>query len=276
MHISITAAERTAERMSADKLTQAAEAIRQNGYVIIEDIIDHDHLDILCQKMTEDTHQIVAAQEQGESVSGWKKGHLQQRPPPNLPYIFRDIVANPLAIQVTQEVLGEGLFNSFYSGNTNLPGSEEQPLHRDTYPLWPGWDQAHPASTLVVNISPIEVHEHNGSTEIWPGSHRVTGELTDALIEKQRTHTPPLRVDAKKGSVVIRDIRLWHRGVPNESDNIRHMIAMVHQISWFRRMHTLPFQRGCEQEFASDHLDANAEFVEGPVEYLFGPFINHS
>ncbi len=54
------------------------------------------------------------------------------------------------------------------------------------------------------------------------------------------------------------------------------MIAMVHQVRWFRKAQTLQFQKGCEAEFANDDLDHNAEFIDGPVEYLFSPHLNHS
>jgi hypothetical protein len=276
MNIVPSAAERAAGCLSGAKVAAAAAAVCEQGFVVLEDVVGHDSLDALSEKLIEDTKALVRARDSGRKVSGWMRGHLQQRPPPAAPYIFPDIVANPYAVQVTHAVLGDGLFNTFYSGNTNLPGSEEQPLHRDAALLWPAWETAHPPATLVVNISPISVDEATGSTEIWPASHLVTGELTEALIESRRQQRPPVRVRAPRGSVVIRDIRLWHRGVPNESDQIRHMIAMVHQIHWFRRAQRLRFERGCEAAFDSQHLDANADFVDGPEEYLFGPHPPHS
>jgi len=274
--IALSAAERAAERLSDEHAQRAIAAVREAGVVVLKDAVDEAALDALHERLLTDTHALVAARDRGDSIPGWKRGHLQQKPPHHPPYIFRDVVANPFAIQVTHGVLGDGLFNSFYSGNTNLPGSEAQPLHRDAQPLWPGGDGDHPATTLVVNISPIDVHPDNGSTEIWPGSHRVGGELTEALISARRAVAPPVRVQAPKGSVVVRDIRLWHRGVPNVSDQIRHMIALVHQVRWFHRTHTLRFQTGCEAEFHSEYLDPNAEFVDAPPDYLFGPHPNHS
>mgnify|MGYP001177670828 FL=1 len=276
MHIAISTAERAVERLTDQHVQQAAQTLAKEGFVVLNQAVAHSHLDILHEQMLIDTHTLVGARDRGEEISGWKYGHLQQKPPHQKPYIFRDIVANPFAVQVTRSVLGEGLFNAFYSGNTNLPGSEDQPLHRDALPLWPNWNTPHPATTLVVNISPIDINPHNGSTEIWPGSHQVVGALDEALIEKQRAIAPPIRVKAKKGSILIRDIRLWHRGVPNQSDQIRHMIAMVHQVRWFHKAQTLQFPKGCEAEFANEDLDQNAEFIDGPVEYLFSPHLNHS
>ena len=274
--IAVSSAQRATGRLTDTQTARAVHAVAEQGYVIVEDAVDPTALDLLHEKMLADTHELVTARDRGEDVSGWKRGHIQQKPPHHPPYVFRTIVANPYATQITRNVLGEGLFNAFYSGNTNLPGSEEQPLHRDALPLWRAWNRAHPATTLVVNISPIDTNPDNGSTEIWPGSHRVAGELTDALIAERRATAPPVRVTAPKGSAVIRDIRLWHRGVPNRSDQVRHMIAMVHQIKWYHRVGSLQFQTGCEAEFKSAHLDANAVFVDAVPDYLFGPHLQHS
>ena len=274
--IAVSAIERANGRLTDAQIARAVRAVAERGYVIVEDAVDHIALDALHEKMLADTRELVTARDRGVNISGWKHGHLQQKPPHHPPYIFRTVVANPFATQITRGVLGEGLFNAFYSGNTNLPGSEEQPLHRDALPLWGDWDRAHPATTLVVNISPIDIHPDNGSTEIWPGSHLITNELSATLSAERRAIEPPVRVTAPKGSVVIRDIRLWHRGVPNRSDQVRHMIAMVHQIKWYRRIATLQFQTGCEAEFKSDDLAPNAEFVDTIPDYLFGPHFQHS
>ena len=129
-------------------------------------------------------------------------GHLQQGPPPYAPYIFRDIVANPYVVQVTQELLGPGIYNNFYNGNTNSPGSTTQPLHRDGAHLWPDQEVAHPTAEVVVNISPQDTTEENGSVELWPGSHlEVSGKRIDEDEEEARREIcPPIRGSAKKGS----------------------------------------------------------------------------
>ena len=101
-------------------------------------------------------------------------GNVQQEPPPFPPYVFRDVMANPWVVQVSRALLGEGIFNNRYTGNTNLPGSELQPVHVDSGQLWPNLDVAHPPSKVIVNIALDEVTEANGSIELWPGSHLET------------------------------------------------------------------------------------------------------
>jgi len=240
------------------------------GYVVLEDIVSHAHLDVLRERMDEDSRKLIAADKWGGA--GRVKGHLQQGPPPFAPYVFCDIVANPFAIQVTRELLGDGVYNSFYNGNTNCPGSGKQPLHRDGGHLWPGLEVAHPAASVVVNISPMDVSEENGSVELWPGTHLVTsveGRIDEQAEEARRKIVPPVRGNAKKGSVLIRDIRLWHRGVPNPSDRPRHMIALIHNSRWLQRGKPLKFNNGCEAAFIGSDFDHNVEFTDAPIDYLF-------
>ncbi len=272
MEITVQPEELASGELTAVHVAAAVNAIRVDGYVILENVISHEHLDILRERMDADSQILIKAEEWGGA--GRLKGHLQQGPPPFAPYIFKDIVANPYVVQVTEALLGTGVYNNFYNGNTNCPGSSTQPLHRDGNQLWLEQQVAHPASEVVVNISPQETREENGSVELWPGSHLdVSGKRIDEAHEAARRKTvPPVRGNAKKGSVLIRDIRLWHRGVPNLSDEPRHMIAMIHRVWWLRSKRPLKYRTGCEAAFENSALEPNAAFVDEKLDnYLFNP-----
>ena len=277
MVITVQPEELASEKLTDTHVDRAVQAIRIDGYVVLENIINPEHLDILRERMDADSQILIKAEKWGGA--GGLKGHLQQGPPPFAPYIFRDIVANPYVIQVTKALLGAGLYNNFYNGNTNCPGSTTQPLHRDGNHLWADQEVAHPTAEVVVNISPQDTSEENGSVEIWPGSHLdVSGRRIDEEHEAERRKiAPPIRGNAKKGSALIRDMRLWHRGVPNLSDEPRHMIAMIHRVSWLKSNRRLKYKTGCEAAFEDSDLDHNAEFIDFTKEkiddyhYLFNP-----
>ena len=277
MEITVQPKELAVGKLTDAHVEQAIKAIRVDGYVILENVVSHEHLDILRERMDADSQILINAGKWGGA--GGLKGHLQQGPPPYAPYIFRDIVANPYVVQVTQELLGSGLYNNFYNGNTNCPGSTTQPLHRDGAHLWPDQKVAHPTTEVVVNISPQETTEENGSVEIWPGSHLEVGEhhIDEEQEEARRKICPPIRGNAKKGSVLIRDMRLWHRGVPNPSDQPRHMIALIYRVHWLKSNRRLKYKTGCEAAFENSDLDHNAEFIDFAKEkikaydYLFNP-----
>ena len=72
---------------------------------------------------------------------------------------------------------------------------------------------------------------------MWPGSHLITdiAEINDlqtesksvrTLIKKTQTEYPPRQIITNKGSVIFRDLRLWHRGCPNFSNEPRHMLSI--------------------------------------------------
>ena len=277
MEITVKPEELAAGKLTDAHVAEAIQAIRVDGYVILENVVNHEHLDILRERMDADSEILINAEKWGGA--GRLVGHLQQGPPPYAPYIFRDIVANPYVVQVTQELLGPGVYNNFYNGNTNSPGSITQPLHRDGSHLWPDEEIAHPTAEVVVNISPQETMPENGSVELWPGSHLVVSgrRIEEEEEAARRKSCPPIRGSAKKGSALIRDIRLWHRGVPNPSDKPRHMIAMIHRAAWLKSNRLLKYKTGCEAAFENSDLDHNAEFLDfvdskiDDYDYLFNP-----
>jgi hypothetical protein len=274
MQITITPEQLANNKMSQADLDKAVEAIRYDGFIILEDVVSHEHLDVLHEKMDEDLETLMTA---SALPVNFTEGHLQQDPPPFAPYVFGDIVANPFVIQVTKAVLGDGVFNSYYSGNTNCPNSKMQPVHIDGGQLWHGLKLAHPAAQLVVNVVLEDVTEQNGSIELWPGSHLDTSVSVDdptikvpaRTVEERWLIAVPERGNMKKGSVLIRDIRLWHRGMPNYSDRPRQMLAMIHNIGWHQRGNPLAFNQGCEEVFEGCGFDPNVTFTDEPIDYIF-------
>lgn len=77
-------------------------------------------------------------------------------------------------------------------------------------------------------------------TEIWLGTHRNTtiadqegahgerasGRIKPDLLQAQRALRGPCQPVIKKGSIIVRDLRLWHGGKPNYSTEPRVMLAM--------------------------------------------------
>jgi ectoine hydroxylase-related dioxygenase (phytanoyl-CoA dioxygenase family) len=116
----------------------------------------------------------------------------------------------------------------------------------------------------------------NGSTELWPGSHHDTtysihqgsARVSEEHLEARRVLRAPLQPSVQAGDILMRDIRLWHAGMPNQTSEPRPMIAMIHWASWWAENDRIRF--GCEVEEWLQHpvLRTLAEFVESEVEYL--------
>ena len=86
MIISLTKKETESRRMSPRRLKQAVEAIRRDGYVVIENAVPHEPLDVLREKMDQDSKVLIDREQWGGA--GQLKGHLQQGPPPFAPFVF--------------------------------------------------------------------------------------------------------------------------------------------------------------------------------------------
>jgi ectoine hydroxylase-related dioxygenase (phytanoyl-CoA dioxygenase family) len=99
---------------------------------------------------------------------------------------------------------------------------QRQPVHADA-------DFQHPSHpfALVVNVGLIDMNPNTGSTEIWLGTHngtniadqegahgeRASGRIRQDLLNQRRLVSPPIQPSIPKGSVVVRDLRLWHAGI---------------------------------------------------------------
>ena len=194
-------------KLSKTHVEQAVKAIRVEGYVVIENIINHEHLDILRERMDADSQELIKAK------SGVVRGCLRDiynRDHLRLPLISS---ATSLRILTSFRFQRSCLVQVCIIISTmviqTVPGSSTQPLHRDGDHLWQNLEVAHPAAEIVVNISPQDTIEENGSVELWPGSHLdVSGRHIDEAYEAERREiAPPVRGNAKKGSALIRDMR---------------------------------------------------------------------
>lgn len=187
---------------------------------------------------------------------------MSQGPPLSPDLMHTDIWANHPAATVSTAILGPNPRVNYVNGNTALGGfaGARQRVHADltfnhaTFPF-----------ALVTNYYLVDVSPANGSTELWLGSHRDTsfrdhrnghpageGEvgngkvggynkeletefgIREELVEERRAFAPPIQPTVKKGSVILRDLRLWHAGIANPSSETRIMLAFVHTPWWYQ------------------------------------------
>lgn len=269
MRIQVSAAEQADRALTTEHRKAAVDALEADGYVILGGVVDPAVLDALKPKLDADTAELLRRGRWGGA--GGVVGHLQQSMPRDAKHIHRDIVTNPLIIEVTAAILGDGVHNHFYNGNTNMPGSQMQPLHRDSGHLWPG--VIHPMTSIVINISPVDVDEGNGATEIWPGTHHLAEPLGESRVppeveEARRAVTPPVRAVTRKGDAVLRDIRLWHRGMPSNGTEGRHMIGMVHSAAFYHHNTAIPVLADAAHLFDDEVLTTPVQIVDDDYDYL--------
>lgn len=74
-------------------------------------------------------------------------------------------------------------------------------------------------STHTGELSGLKVQEGAKGT-------RASGRIREDLLEQRRQARGPSQPVVEKGSIVIRDLRLWHAGMPNMTEEVRVMLAM--------------------------------------------------
>ena len=272
--IEVSAEEVKTGIMSPENLAEAVEAIESDGFVVLGGVISSESIITLRDKMREDLARFIA---RDDAPFNFNQGNIQQDPPPFPPFLFQDVLLNKMVIAVTRAVLGQGVKNDFYSGNTAIKSEQRQPVHADSGQLFANLVEGTPPYGLVVNVPLVDFSPQNGSTEIWAGTHKDTSvvmgqdiKVTPEMLEKWREKSQPFQPTIKAGSVLIRDIRLWHAGMPNRTDTPRTMIAMLHYIGWWKTG-TLKFPKGTEAFFADSELHTCAQFVEGDIDYVHAP-----
>lgn len=262
-------------RVEPQQTAEAVEAIRINGFVVVKKAISNEPLALLRERMDRDTEELLAY---CDSIGGnpRDRGHLQQGPPLSRDFMFDEVAMNRYVINICTALYDEQPHLTFYNGNTNCPGSTTQHLHMDGVHRTQEPDPVEPTFSVVVNIPPGPMNEANGAIQLWPGSHMIRPWNAERGVSPEQQDersqiAPPLQPCTEIGDVLIRDVRLWHRGVPNPSDRPRHMIALIFSNDATPFHHRLRFEKGCEEILEGHPADANAQYIDDVSDYLLGP-----
>lgn len=229
--------------IAPDRLKAIAADIDDHGFAVVAGLVSKESCDLLMASMLEDVEAVRALNQTTPHEEATGRGHLQLGLRRYAPYVCADLVANPLIEGIVAAVLGDDAWLGFYNGNVNLPGSTHQPLHFDRPFSWRTKEKAQadgqrwppPTTTLSCSVALTEITEDNGATEIYPGTHHETAVTEWPLGERPAKHPeliekwgPPARMPIPASGICFRDPRMWHRGVPNPSNDVRPMIALTY------------------------------------------------
>ena len=239
----VTNAEWRSGRLDPDNLLLAQLNLKIKGYVIIEDVFGETQLEEIKGRFDELLSDYIARTDSNRGASRYGMPL-----PFEAPFASTTLVANPILLQVIQSILGDDVICSFFASDTALSGSQYQQAHSDVEPLFPHDNISLPPFCYVVNIPLVDFRPDNGPTEIWPFGTHLVGDpsvvpVPDFTRIEELRNSPvgrfteeemtPEQVITPAGSVVIRDIRMWHRGTPNRSNEPRPMMAMVYNRPWY-------------------------------------------
>ena len=123
--------------------------------------------------------------------------------------IFRDMIRHPDALTLVRALLGRDFLVSNFTANIARPGARSMALHSDQSIVVPAPWHAAWAINIIWCLS--DVRFENGATLFIPGSHRWR--THEEVPADAAAHLRPF--EAKAGSIVAMDGRLWHTSGAN-------------------------------------------------------------
>jgi len=220
-------------QLAAATLQNAIQQVRNNGYVLLEQVLSQDFIAGLRSAFAPLLQAHVA--EVGPNVRDKLNSvnHYNMYLPFAAPFNDERIIASSFALPIIQALVGEECVCHYFASNTAFPGSTYQDVHADIAPLFPETMPVLPPYSVVLNVPLVDFREDNGPLEIWPGGthHHVAAA---AQIPVLAAAMPSLRVLMPAGSLLIRDSRMWHRGTPNRCNEPRPNLALVYSRSWLK------------------------------------------
>ena len=123
-------------------------------------------------------------------------------------------------------------------GDYATPGAKIQALHSDMAdflkdPLGQVSYRDLPTPFIVINYLMVAFKEINGAIRFIPGTQRSRHPIP--TLEEEPERMKRSIVCAPAGTAIIRDVRCWHGGTANRSDEIRPMTSAGYFAPWFRR-----------------------------------------
>jgi hypothetical protein len=244
--IRISADDHRRGRLDEEGRRRAIEALRSEGYVVLEGVLATDYVEELFSaymsalgekiarlgiapmrgpdpRLEKNDGVLIDFRPEGgnHDLNRWNM-HL----PSCAPFLDDRLVANPFAMDIVDALLGKGCILPILASDTPLARAGFQAVHQDDV-----------LPRLTINVPLVDVHDANAPIEVWPGSHRVRGGDDDFLapvclgaddIRQVLRDTPSRRILLPEGSMLLRDQRLLHRGTANRSPAARPMLSVLY------------------------------------------------
>jgi len=199
------------------------EAIRRDGYTIVEDAIARDLVEGLVEALAR-LERELDAKPAGNGFEGHRTVRIYNLLAHGAP--FDQVPVHAAVLPIVEAVLDPGCLISSLSSIAIDPGETAQPIHADdqVIPL------EKPHAPIVCNSmwALTDFTEANGATRLVPGSHRKRNPDYGGAYETIAAEMP-------KGSVLIWDGALWHGGGANRSGERRTGIAMNYCAGFIRQ-----------------------------------------
>jgi ectoine hydroxylase-related dioxygenase (phytanoyl-CoA dioxygenase family) len=225
-------------KLNPETIESAVEQVRLNGYVLFESVLESGLVDQMHSSFMRALDEATNRSPESTEVNSteFRKNRVRMDLPFEAPFIDPNIITNPFVLPIVEKLVGEDCACMYLSADAPLPGSDYQVVHSDQPPFFPESTISLPPTGIVLNIPLVDVTEENGPMEAFPGGNHLTPENRNnaKTIEEMASFLTPVKMTMPRGSLLIRDLRMWHRGTPNKSDHVRPNVALIYARPWWR------------------------------------------
>lgn len=211
-------------RLTEAEISKYALEVKQNGYVILPEVIELELLDEIADRLTflERELSITCGDNLFEGLKTTRIYNLLARGD-----VFQKIPIHPNVLPIVEQVLDKGLLVSSLSSIAIGPGERAQPIHSDDQliPL----PKPHPPIICNTMWAITDFTEENGATRLVPSTH-----LLDRSPNPLENYDS-IPAEMPKGSVLIWVGSLWHGGGANKTNSRRVGIAMNYCAGFIRQ-----------------------------------------
>ncbi len=262
---------RSVEIVDPSEVERAVKIFRRDGFVLVGDALNADQTEFLRNGVIEVVDDIVAHDSDRDGNRGSHRysfgGSSVTRSMLHRPE-WQMLVDLPTVTPIVTAIFesSDYLLRSA-SGDFCLPGAVEyQPLHSDIRDFAPDGNTPFsafhdprnfltlrdlPCPYVCVNFLPFDQTALNGPTRQIPGSQNSRAPIP-TLEEEPEWMRLSTACPAPAGAVQIRDVRAWHGGTPNLSDELRAIPNLEFYAPWFREP-MIPGITYADHKKLSDH-----------------------
>ena len=242
------------------EVERAAELFHRDGFVVVRDALDRAQLERMRNATERALDEMLAVDP--TCAAGGGAGGLPHR------YSFGsssasrhmlhvdewvELVDLPTTTPILTAIFGSPNYILIGAGgDVAMPGAiEYQGLHSDNV-----WSELHdptgrvstrelPVPAVTINFPMCDLTPENGPTRQIPGTQNSRHPIPNLLDEPQWMKFSTL-CPAPAGSAIFRDLRAWHGGTPNLSQEVRAAPNVEYFAPWFRSeavIRSMPYEK---------------------------------
>ncbi len=260
------------EVVEPHEVERAARIFHRDGFVVVRDVLNEEQLEFMrggCDRMDKDRAGNRGSHRYSFGSSSIT-GHLVHLPE------WAMLIDLPTVTPIISAIFGsENYICRGGGGDFCLPGAVDyQRLHSDI-----GDRREHDGQTfgsfrdhrgmltirdlpcpyVCCNFLMVDLHELNGPTRQIPGTQH-SREKVPRLSEEPEWMKLSTVMPAPAGSVLMRDVRAWHGGTPNLSDEVRAIPNCEFHAPWYREPWRVSMPRSV-YETLSDHGKKISQYI---------------